>query len=212
MAKPQRILITVIVVSVVVLLGAVAAIVVPILTHQSGGASGQVAPDGFVTEVSARGEDGRTRMLRVESADGSEVQMDQLSVGQLLTVSGQGFDASIGIYVAFCKVPDAPDEKPGPCLGGIPDEASADAETGGADTREATENAWVTNNWAWQAFATAGYDDPEAGTFSVNLVVPDPVSELLDCSEELCGVFTRADHTASGDRVQDLYLPLEITR
>lgn len=203
MRKRQRTLLAVIVIAVLTLLGAVAAIIIPILTHVSSGGSGQIAPEGYVSEVTAEGDDGRTRVLRVVDSAGQPADMSRLRAGDELTVEGSGFDTSIGIYVAVCKVPDSLEGKPGPCLGGIPEDANdPDAEP------EVGASAWITNNWAWKTFATDTYTDAVEGTFSVRIQVPDPAEELIDCTTETCGLFTRADHTAAADRVQDLYLPV----
>lgn len=201
MAKTQRILLTVIGIAIVALLAAIAAIVIPILTHETGGASGQIAPEDFVAEVTAEGDDGRTRVLRAVTDDGSAADLSALHAGEQIIVEGEGFDTSIGIYVGFCRVPDEPGTKPGPCLAGIPE------EMGEADINEAIETAWITNDWAWRAFATGSYDNASEGTFAVRLVVPDPVGEGVDCRVDACGIYTRADHTAAQDRVQDVYLP-----
>ena len=199
----RGVLITLLVVAVIVL-GLVAAILIPILTHESAGSSGQAIPDGYVTESTATGEDGRTRTLEVRSADGEAFAMDALEPGDQLLVSGTGFNSEIGIYVGICRVPELPDEKPGPCLGGIPDEE----DMGQAVPETTLATAWVTNDWAWRNFATHQYEHEAEGSFSVVITVPDPVSEGLDCRQDTCAVTTRADHTAGSDRVQDLLLPI----
>lgn len=194
----------------VVVLAVAAAVVIPILTHENSGSSGQEpgAEGAFPTEVSATGEDGRTRVLEVVGADGEPVDLSALSPGDELTVFGTGFNADNGIYLGFCKVP-APGEKPSPCLGGIPEGAES-GELGTdapADTdAPGLESQWITNNWAWKSFATGSYSDEENGAFTARLQVPAVTMEGLDCRVEQCGIFTRNDHTASGDRVQDLFL------
>jgi hypothetical protein len=203
--RPLRIvLIAVLVLAALVLAGALA-VLVPILTHRSAGGSGQALPDEYVSESSATGADGRTRLLSATTSGGEPAALDALRPGETLVVRGSGFDAGIGIYVAICAIPESPDEKPGPCLGGIPE---------GAETGEAQESglssAWVTDDWAWRAFATHGYGSE--GSFEVELTVPAPVSEALDCRVERCAIATRADHTASGDRVQDMLLPVSYAR
>ena len=182
-------------------LGAVAVIIVPILTHNSAGGSGQdQLPEGFVNSTSAAGADGRNRELVVETTAGSPADLAQLTPGEELIVRGSGFDAGIGIYVAVCAVPSVPGEKPSPCLGGIPEtaESAVVAET----------SVWITNDWAWAAFANQGYEDNEDGTFTATLLVPESSSNGLDCTVSLCAITTRADHTAANDRVQDLQLPV----
>lgn len=187
----------------VLVLAAVIAVLVPILTHQSAGGSGQNVPDTYVSEVSATGADGRTRTLAVEAANGETFDPAAVRPGESLTVSGSGFDASIGIYVAVCAIPNDRTVKPGPCLGGIPE----GAQEGTADTAQLT-SAWITDDWAWRAFATQGYNDAATGSFTTTLTVPDPVMDGLDCTISRCAITTRADHTALQDRVQDLFIPI----
>lgn len=209
MAKRKRNLLIVLGAAVVLLLVAIAMIVVPILTHKSGGSSGQAAPSGFVSEVTATGDDGFTRTLTATDLQGKPVDLGELHPGDTILVEGSGFDASIGIYVGICGVPANDTIKPGPCLGGIPENAQEEkAET---DLADPLESAWVTSNWAWKPFASHQYLDQGAGTFSVELVVPPAIGDGIDCSVDECGVYTRADHTAAGDRVQDLYLPARVS-
>lgn len=183
---------------------AVLVVLIPIVTHSSAGPSGQEVPDGFVSETHGEGADGRTRVLEVFDATGAPADLASVTPGEPLTVRGSGFDAGIGIYVSVCAIPE-PGEKPTPCLGGIPE----GAETGdAAGTEEALTSVWITDDWAWRAFATQRYDDARSGTFTAHLTAPAPVDEALDCREQRCAITTRADHTASGDRVQDILLPV----
>lgn len=196
----RRLLLAVLIVAGLVLIGA-AALVVPILTHSSAGSSGQGSlPEGFVNSARAEGADGRTREVEVLTPEGEPADLARLTPGETLLVRGTGFDARIGIYVSICLVPSIPGQKPSPCLGGIPETAE------GAVVAESS--VWITNDWAWRAFANQSYDDAEAGTFAVNLLVPEAASNGLDCRTALCAITTRADHTASNDRVQDIQLPV----
>lgn len=197
------VLISVLAVSVVIL-AVVAVVVVPILTHKNGGSSGQTLPEDYVSESSATGEDGRTRSLSASVKGGEAADLGAVAPGDVLVVSGNGFDAGSGIYVGFCAIPDSPDQKPGPCLGGIPE----GAEQGAAAAKEALSSAWITSDWAWKAFATQGYDDTKLGSFEVRLTVPEPTIEGLDCTESRCALVARSDHTAMKDRVQDMLLPI----
>lgn len=207
----RRALIVLLVVAVVVLLGAAAMILVPILSHHSAGGSGQTVPDEIVSEARATGADGRTRELRVDGADGAPADLGDLRVGEILTVHGTGFDPSIGIYVGICVVPE-PGERPTPCLGGLPEGALEAHEPEAPGEADPLSSVWITDDWAWRAFATQGYDDAETGSFTARLIVVDPVQEGLDCTRVRCAVTTRADHTALGDRVQDLQLPVAFAR
>lgn len=201
-ARPRRIVLVALLVIATLVLVAVAAIVAPILLHRSAGGSGQEVPTSVVSEASARGADGRQRVLSAVDTDGNAADLGSLEPGQTVQVDGSGFDAGIGIYVAICAIPE-PGEKPGPCLGGIP----KGAESGDADVSQLA-SAWVTDDWAWRNFATHTYSNETDGDFSVTLTVPEPTTDGLDCRVTKCAIATRADHTASGDRVQDMLLPV----
>lgn len=196
------ILISVLVVALIVV-GIVAAVLIPILTHSSSGGSGQVVPTEFVDNSTAEGSDGRTRTIEATLPDGSQADLGGLVPGDEVLVTGSGFDAGIGIYVGFCAIPESPEKRPSPCLGGIPE----GAEQGNAASVEALSSAWITSDWAWRSFATQPYDDKSAGSFEVLLTVPQPTVEGLDCEAQRCAIVTRADHTALRDRVQDMMLP-----
>lgn len=191
----------------VVILVPVAIVVVPILTHQSQGLANQDTPvDSFPLEVSATGDDGRTRTLMVVSPEpGGDVDTSAISVGDRVVISGSGYDAARGIYVAICKIPDDPTTKPGPCLGGVPEQEQSDVEAG---TIQYAPSNWINDDWAWKLFGARSYDDRETGTFTAYLEIVDPVGEGVDCRIDRCGIYTRNDHTALNDRVQDLYIPV----
>ena len=191
----------------VVVLVPVTIVVVPILTHQNQGLSGQQpAAEAWPLSVSATGDDGRTRSFTVSSPEAGEVvDTSNLTVGEKLVVSGTGYDGSRGIYVAICKIPDDPATKPGPCIGGVPDQAEQTVDAG---TVQYAASNWINDDWAWKLFGARSYDDLEAGTFTAYLVVGEPTDAKLDCNVDACGIYTRNDHTALSDRVQDLYVPV----
>jgi hypothetical protein len=192
---------------VVALLVIIAIIVVPIVTHQPQGSSGQArVPDGeFPTSVTATGDDDRTRTISVATDAGGEPDLSAVSGGDRLVVSGEGFDPDLGLYVAICKVPDELDARPGPCLGGVGSQEVEQFEEG--VVQYAASN-WINGAFAWRLFGARSFDDAEAGTFTAYIELPSVADENVDCSVDQCGLFTRNDHTAIGDRVQDLYLPL----
>lgn len=200
----RRILVGVLIVALLVLAAAVA-LIWPIVSHQSAGSSGQELPAGFVSAAEATGADGRTRTLEVLTTGDAPADLAQLREGEVLVVKGSGYDPGIGIYVSICMIPEGGDEKPGPCLGGLP-EGAMEGEAAGDEVP--LSSSWITDAWAWRAFASKGYDDPESGSFEIRLLVPSPVQEGLDCVVKHCAITTRADHTAAGDRVQDMLLPV----
>ena len=160
--------------------------------------------------VTATGDDGRTRTLSAVLESDPAATLQGLVAGDRIVVSGSGFNASSGIYVAVCKIPDAPNEKPGQCLGGVP---STDAEDGREqNVIEYGPSNWVNDDWAWRLFGARSFDDPAAGTFTAYIEIPAAADENVDCVEVACGLYTRNDHTALDDRVQDLYLPVSFSR
>ena len=38
--------------------------------------------------------------------------------------------------------------------------------------------------------------------------VEHPTAEGIDCTVDACAIYTRNDHTALNDRVQDVYIPI----
>jgi hypothetical protein len=185
-------------------------LVIPIVTGSERGSSGQAPVEGFPLSVEATGDDGRTRTLSVQAADGSAPDLSSVTPGDQLVVSGSGFDASIGIYVAVCKVPDSVEVKPGPCLGGVPD---IEAEQTGAEgqVQWAASN-WINDDWAWRLFGARSFDDRNAGTFTAYLLIPESSDEFVDCVIDSCAIYTRNDHTALENRGQDLYVPVSFSK
>jgi hypothetical protein len=184
----------------------VAWIVVPIVTSSPAGSSGQtLVVEGYPSQVSATGDDGRTRTLGAVFASGEERDLSALVAGDRLIVTGSGYDPDKGIYVALCTVPDAVGEKPGPCLGGVPStEEDGDSTVGAVEYGPSN---WVNDDWAWRLFGARAFEDRSAGTFTAYIEVPASADENVDCTQVRCGLFTRNDHTALEDRVQDLYVP-----
>lgn len=189
---------------VAVLLVPVGIVVVPILAHAPQGSSGQQAEaDAWPSSVTAKGDDGRTRTLSL-AGDSGAIDTRALVAGEHLVVTGAGYDPSRGIYVAICRIPK-PGVKPGPCIGGVPDQKSEQVESG---TVQYAPSNWINDDWAWKLFGARSYDSIAKGTFTAYLIVGNPVAADLDCTKVACGVFTRDDHTALTDRVQDLHIPV----
>jgi len=191
----------------VVLLGIVAIVVVPILTHQNQGLANQDdAGEEWPLRATARGDDGREREIVILSTEpGGTVDTSALAPGDRFVVSGTGFDPSRGIYVAICAIPGDPSIKPGPCLGGSPNE---DAGENAQNEQQFAASNWINDDWAWKLFGARSYDDRDSGTFTAYIEVPPTADEYVDCREVRCALYTRNDHTAAADRVQDLYIPL----
>ncbi len=190
----------------VLLLVPIAVVVVPILTYQGQGDANQdAATEAWPLVATATGDDGRDRSISVEPAeDGATIDTSALTVGERFIVRGDGFDGSRGIYVAICVIP-APGEKPGPCVGGVPEQSEQEVAVG---TIQFAPSNWINDDFAWRLFGARSYDSVADGTFTAYLEAGDPVGEGFDCRVDACGIFTRNDHTALRDRVQDLYVPV----
>ena len=192
-------------VAAIVVLVPVAVIVVPILTHQDQGESNQrPTTDEWPRVAVATGDDGRERSIKVTDADGRDLDTSALVEGQQFIVRGSGYDPEQGIYVAICVIPE-PGGKPGPCIGGAGDQQETVVEAG---TIQYAASNWINDDWAWKLFGARSYDDPDAGTFTAYLVVGDPVGDGFDCRVDVCAIYTRNDHTAASDHVQDVFIPV----
>ncbi len=132
------------------------------------------------------GEGGQT--LTVSETQGLD------PAGAVLTVDGSGYDETKGIYVAFCVIPP-PGELPTPCAGGI------DLTASGGST------VWISSDPPPYATGLTTPYGP-GGTFQVQLTVEAALDEDIDCRAVTCGVVTRADHTRSMDRTQDVFVPI----
>jgi hypothetical protein len=192
---------------VALLLAIVAAVALPIVLHNPQGSSGQgrVPAGEYPTEVTATGDDGRERTLSVAAENGNAPDLSAVQAGDRLVVTGAGYDGDRGLYVAVCRIPDELDAKPGPCLGGVGSQEVEEFEEG--VVQWAPSN-WINEAFAWRLFGARSFDDTATGAFTAYIEVPAAADENVDCTVEACGLYTRNDHTAASDRVQDLYVPL----
>lgn len=148
-----------------------------------------------MTALAACAMTGAATASAAPAGDLTVSQVDGLTPGQAVTVTGAGFDESKGIYVAIC-VDNGPGATPTPCLGGVDMEGA----TGGST--------WISSNPPSYA---AGLTTPfgPGGTFEVTLpaVAEDAVAGV-DCREASCAVTVRYDHTRADDRTGDVLIPI----
>lgn len=113
--------------------------------------------------------------------------------GESVTVSGRGYDVTKGIYVAFC-VDNGPGALPSPCGGG--------ADMSGSSGT----SAWISSN---PPSYGEGLATPygKGGSFRVSIRVSRTIGDV-DCVVRACAIVTRADHTRTSDRSQDVRVPL----
>ncbi|MEV0169967.1 immunoglobulin I-set domain protein [Streptomyces sp. NPDC050803] len=158
----------------------------------------QEAPDDGGTEPPADGEDtepsGSNTVTGPEGQQLTVTPVNNLAVeNQTLKVTGSGYDTDKGIYVALC-VDNGEGELPTPCIGGV--------DMSG----ESHSSAWISSNppdYGEDLAIPYGKD----GSFEVELTV-DAKDEFTDCFKAKCVLATRADHTLSGDRSQDVKVPV----
>ena len=153
----------------------------------AGKAMATPTPTSLPRATAGLSDDGRTATAGDLSLSVS--QNDDIQAGDTVTVSGRGFRESEGIYVALCRLAD-PGTAPGPCASG-----SADVTV------------WLTSNPPDYANGKAHAYGP-GGSFEVELVLNPVIDGDTDCRDVACGVTTRSDDRAPGDRSQDLVVPV----
>lgn len=114
--------------------------------------------------------------------------------GQLVTVTGRGFNPRVGIYVALCRTPTR-GVRPGPCGGGVDMDGSSQS------------SAWVSSNPPPYGRALAQPYRP-GGRFTVRINVASQIGDV-DCRVESCAIVTRADHLRINDRSADVVIPVK---
>lgn len=115
--------------------------------------------------------------------------------GSMITVSGNRFDETVGIYLAFCVIPKkgAP---PTPCGGGV----------NKAGTGEASF--WISSNPPPYAVGLTEEFLP-GGRFTQKVQVSRKIGKF-DCTKVRCAITVRADHLRGNDRSYDMFIPVKI--
>ncbi|MFJ9242586.1 hypothetical protein [Streptomyces sp. NPDC101776] len=158
-------------------------------------AASALALGAFGTGPSAQAVAGTPRTAL--SKDGQRLTVSASTgldpAGDTVHVTGEGYDTAKAIYVAVCK--DNGDNRiPSPCLGG--------ADTGGTGG----SSAWIVPEGDPYAGGLAQLWGA-GGTFAVDIEVTAKDSSL-DCAQVVCSVVTRVDHRNTGDRTQDVRVPI----
>jgi hypothetical protein len=133
-----------------------------------------------------------------EGAQGQTLVVSQSSVSgrKTVTVSGRGFDETVGIYLAFCKLPKS-GAAPTPCGGGKNLAGIGDASF------------WISSNPPPYGANLAIPFQP-GGRFSAEVTVSERIGKV-DCRKTKCAITVRADHLREGDRTHDIYIPIKFT-
>ena len=115
--------------------------------------------------------------------------------GSIVTVTGNHFDETVGIYLAFCVIP-AQGKAPTPCGGGV----------NKAGLEEASF--WISSNPPPYAIGLTEEFLP-GGRFTHKVKVSKKIGKF-DCTKVRCAITVRADHLRSSDRSSDLFIPIII--
>ena len=132
-----------------------------------------------------------------KGSQGQVLSVDKASVraGSMVTVTGKGFDETVGIYLAFCVIPKK-GAAPTPCGGGI----------NKAGTGEASF--WISSNPPPYAIGLTEEFLP-GGRFTHTVKVSKKIGKF-DCTKVKCAITVRADHLRSNDRSYDMFIPVKI--
>ena len=135
--------------------------------------------------------------LMKKGAQGQTISVKATTVkdGSLVTVTGNHFDETVGIYVAFCVIP-AKGKAPTPCGGGVNKAGMGEASF------------WISSNPPPYAIGLTEEFLP-GGRFTQNVKVSKKIGKF-DCTKVKCAITVRADHLRSNDRSSDLFIPIII--
>ena len=115
--------------------------------------------------------------------------------GSMITVTGNRFDETVGIYLAFCVIPKK-GAAPTPCGGGV----------NKAGTGEASF--WISSNPPPYAVGLTEEFLP-GGRFTQKVQVSRKIGKF-DCAKVRCAITVRADHLRGNDRSYDMFIPVKI--
>ena len=125
------------------------------------------------------------------------IKSNRVAPGSIIRVSGRGFDETVGIYLAICVIP-AKGKAPTPCGGGVNKAGLGEASV------------WISSNAPGYAVGLTDEFLP-GGRFTHNLSVSQRIGKF-DCRKVRCAVTVRSDHLRTGDRTQDLFIPITIRK
>ena len=115
--------------------------------------------------------------------------------GSMITVTGNRFDETVGIYLAFCVVPKK-GQPPTPCGGGVNKAGLGDSSF------------WISSNPPPYAVGLTEEYLP-GGRFTHKVQISKKIGKF-DCTKVKCAITVRADHLRSNDRSSDLFIPVKI--
>ena len=133
----------------------------------------------------------------IKGSQGQVLSVSKTSVksGTVVTVKGNYFDETVGIYLAFCVIP-AKGKAPTPCGGGINKAGLGEASF------------WISSNPPPYAVGLTEEFLP-GGRFTQKVKISKRIGKF-DCTKVKCAITVRADHLRSNDRTSDLFIPITV--
>jgi len=133
----------------------------------------------------------------VKGSQGQVLSVSKTTVksGSVVTVKGNFFDETVGIYLAFCVIPEK-GKAPTPCGGGINKAGLSEASF------------WISSNPPPYAIGLTEEFLP-GGRFTQKVKISKRIGKF-DCTKVKCAITVRADHLRSNDRSSDLFIPIPI--
>lgn len=135
-------------------------------------------------------------MTTAKNANGSSISVEKntFSKPTRITVTGRGFDETVGIYLALCVVPKK-GALPTPCGGGVNKNGVGESSY------------WISSNPPPYGQNLAMEYLP-GGRFSQALNITKRIGKF-DCTKVKCAITVRADHIREGDRSRDIFIPIK---
>ena len=133
----------------------------------------------------------------IKGSQGQVLSVSKTSVksGTVVTVKGNYFDETVGIYLAFCVIP-AKGKAPTPCGGGVNKAGLGEASF------------WISSNPPPYAVGLTEEFLP-GGRFTHKVKISKRIGKF-DCTKVKCAITVRADHLRGNDRTSDLFIPITV--
>jgi len=133
----------------------------------------------------------------IKGSQGQTLTVSKTTVksGSVVTVKGNYFDETVGIYLAFCVIP-AKGKAPTPCGGGVNKAGLGEASF------------WISSNPPPYAAGLTEEFLP-GGRFTQKVKISKKIGKF-DCAKVKCAITVRADHLRSNDRSSDLFIPITV--
>ncbi len=133
----------------------------------------------------------------IKGSQGQTLTVSKTTVksGSVVTVKGNYFDETVGIYLAFCVIP-AKGKAPTPCGGGVNKAGLGEASF------------WISSNPPPYAAGLTEEFLP-GGRFTQKVKISKKIGKF-ECTKVKCAITVRADHLRSNDRSSDLFIPITV--